>query len=214
MSSFASYSPIIAKVYKSRNIFLEILAARGYDISDYAGFSVNEVHVMYNAIPKQLDMMLENNTTNTKCYIKYHLGKKLKQNHIEEVMDDLYDTEEILTNDDELIIVCKNKINDKLKENMQQIFINEGKFYSVYNLNDYLFNVLKHDLVPPHRILSDEERAIIFEKYNITKMSQLPEVSRFDPVAQALGMRPDQVCEIQRPSPTAIIASYYRICCQ
>jgi DNA-directed RNA polymerase subunit H (RpoH/RPB5) len=214
MSSFASYSPIIAKVYKSRNIFLEILAARGYDISDYAGFSVNEIHVMYNAIPKQLDMMLENNTTHTKCYIKYHLGKKLKQNHIEEVMDDLYDTEEILTNDDELIIVCKNKINDKLKENMQQIFINEGKFYSVYNLNDYLFNVLKHDLVPPHRILSDEERAIIFEKYNITTMSQLPEVSRFDPVAQALGMRPDQVCEIQRPSPTAIIAPYYRICCQ
>ena len=214
MSSFASYSPIIAKVYKSRNIFLEILEARGYDTSDYAGFSVNEVHVMYNAVPKQLDMMLENSTTNTKCYIKYHLGKKLKQNHIEEVMDDLYDVEEILTNEDELIIVCKDKINDNLKENMQQIFINEGKFYSIYNLNDYLFNVLKHDLVPPHRILSDEERAIILEKYNIIKMSQLPEVSRFDPVAQALGMRPDQVCEIQRPSPTAIIAPYYRFCCQ
>ena len=62
MSSFASYSPIIAKVYKSRNIFLEILGARGYDTSDYAGFSVNEVHVMYNAVPKQLDMILENST--------------------------------------------------------------------------------------------------------------------------------------------------------
>ena len=44
-------------------------------------------------------------------------------------------------------------------------------------------------------------------------MSQFPEISRFDPVAQALGMRPTQLCEIKRPSPTAIVTNYYRYCC-
>ena len=42
--------------------------------------------------------------------------------------------------------------------------------------------------------------------------SQFPDISRFDPVAQAIGIRPGQVCEIIRPSKTAISAPYYRIC--
>ena len=59
-----SYSPLISKVYKSRNILLEILKTRGYDIDDYTGFSVTEIHTMYNN--KQLDMLLDNPTANKK----------------------------------------------------------------------------------------------------------------------------------------------------
>ena len=96
---------------------------------------------------------------------------------------------------------------------MKQSFINEKRFYNVYNLNDYLFNILQHSLVSPHRILTEKEKTEIIIKYNITNMSQFPEISRFDPVAQALGMRPTELCEIKRPSPTAIVANYYRYCC-
>ena len=42
--------------------------------------------------------------------------------------------------------------------------------------------------------------------------SEFPELSRFDPVAQAIGIRPGQVCKITRASKTAIEAPYYRIC--
>ena len=52
------------------------------------------------------------------------------------------------------------------------------------------------------------------EKYNITDNSQFPELSRFDPVAQAIGIRPGQLCKIERPSKTAIMADFYRICSQ
>ena len=45
----------------------------------------------------------------------------------------------------------------------------------------YLYNILKHDLVPPHRILSETEKTNIEKKYNITNDSQFPEISRFDP---------------------------------
>ena len=42
------------KIYKSRNILLEILKDRGYSVDDYTDFSVTEVQAMYNN--KELDM--------------------------------------------------------------------------------------------------------------------------------------------------------------
>jgi len=36
--------------------------------------------------------------------------------------------------------------------------------------------------------------------------------SSIDPVAQVIGIRPGQVCEIIRPSKNAIKGYYYRIC--
>ena len=50
------------------------------------------------------------------------------------------------------------------------------------------------------------------KKYNITSDSELPEISRFDPVAKAIGIRPKEVCEILRPSKTSVITKFYRLC--
>ena len=50
------------------------------------------------------------------------------------------------------------------------------------------------------------------KKYNITDKVQFPDISRFDPVARAIGLRPGQLCHIIRPSKTSIKANYYRIC--
>jgi len=74
------------------------------------------------------------------------------------------------------------------------------------------FNILKHELVPPHRVLTTAEKNAIKQRYNIMEEMQFPEISRFDPVAQAIGLRPGEVCEILRPSKTAISAPYYRLC--
>ena len=41
---------------------------------------------------------------------------------------------------------------------------------------------------------------------------QFPEISRFDPVAIAIGLRPSQVVEIIRSSPTALKTKFYRLC--
>ena len=52
----------------------------------------------------------------------------------------------------------------------------------------------------------------IEKKYYVTDNKQFPEISRFDPVAQAGGLRPNQLVEITRSSPTAITTKYYRLC--
>ena len=64
----------------------------------------------------------------------------------------------------------------------------------------------KFDIVPESKVVE------IMQKYNITDKIQFPDISRFDPVARAIGLRPGQLCHIVRPSKTAIEADYYRIC--
>ena len=71
---------------------------------------------------------------------------------------------------------------------------------------------MNHQLVPPHMVLSPEEAVEVKTKYNIFDDSQIPDISRFSPVSQVIGIRPGELCRILRPSKTAIKAEFYRIC--
>ena len=214
--SSTSYSPLISKIYKSRNILLEILKDRGYSVDDYTDFSVTEVQAMYNN--KELDMLLEHSTQknsndeNKKLYVKYHLTTRLGSSHIYDYVDDLFDIEEVLTSEDDLIIISKDKTNQTIRDLVEQLFIKDKKFVNIYNFHDYLFNVLDHEMQPTFRILSNDEKQEIMKRYNIVKDKEFPDISRFDPVSQAIGVRPGQLIEITRSSPTAVKSLYYRIC--
>ena len=214
--SSTSYSPLISKIYKSRNILLEILKDRGYSVDDYTDFSVTEVQAMYNN--KELDMLLEHSTQknsndeNKKLYVKYHLTTRLGSSHIYDYVDDLFDIEEVLTSEDDLIIISKDKTNQTICDLVEQLFIKDKKFVNIYNFHDYLFNVLDHEMQPTFRILSNDEKQEIMKRYNIVKDKEFPDISRFDPVSQAIGVRPGQLIEITRSSPTAVKSLYYRIC--
>ena len=208
----AKYNPLISKLFISRTVILDILKNyRGFDVGDYEGMGAHELQAMCKN--KQMDMLITNVETGKKIFIKYHLEPpKLKQNHIYEYVEDLFDMEQILDSDDELLIITNDKINDTLRELLSNIYKNDNKFVSVLNLNDYLFNILAHEMVPPHRVLFQDEKDIIYKKYYITSDKELPEISRFDPVALAMGIRPGELVEITRSSPTAITTKYYRLC--
>ena len=216
--SSTSYSPLISKIYKSRNIILNILKSRGFNVDDWSDFSVTEVQAMFNS--KELDMLLENPTTKKKVYVKYHLSgtkggtsmSRLGTSHIYDYVDDLFDIEDVLTSNDDLIIISKDKTNQTIKDLIEQLFIKDKKFVNIYNFHDYLFNVLEHEMQPKFRILSEEEKQKIMKQYNITKDKEFPDISRFDPVSQAMGVRPGEVMEITRSSPTAVKSVYFRIC--
>ena len=161
---------------------------------------------------KQLDMLLTNGSTQKKIYIKYHLTTKIRPGHVYDYIDDLYNLEDVLSPTDELIIITKDKIADTLVKLMETLYIKDKVFFIIFNLKQLSFNILKHVLVPPHRILNKEEEKTIRNKFNIREDSQFPEISRFDPVAMALGLRPKELCEIIRPSKTSIETKYYRLC--
>lgn len=198
------------KIYKSRNIILELLKRRGFDVSEYNNFSVHEIHVQNQN--NMLDVLLTNPDTDQKCYIKYHLNGKLTKTNIYDYIEDLFNIENILDEKDDLIIIIKDKVNDTLKKFVKNLFYNDKKFINIYNINRYLFNILDHIMVPTHELLSLEEKDKLEKKFNIIKNNQWPEISRFDPVAQAIGLRPNYLCKIYRISPTACKTIYYRLC--
>jgi DNA-directed RNA polymerase subunit H (RpoH/RPB5) len=208
-------SNLTASVYKSRSVLLELMNMQGYNISDYSGFSVNEVNTMKTN--NQLDMILEkekedDHNYKSKIYIRYYLAKSLRPANLQEMIDDLFNVEEVLTKNDVLLIVVKDEVNETLVNALKHIWEQDKIFIIIQNLKRLQFNILKHILVPPHRVLNDKEVLEVKRRYNVMSDGQFPDISRFDPVAQAIGIRPGQVCEIIRQSKTAISAPYYRIC--
>jgi len=203
-------STLVSKIYTSRNILLEQLEERGFDVSNYNNFSVNEVHTMMQN--KQCDMLVENEEGH-KVYVKYHIHKALRPPIVYETVDDLFNIEMTLNKEtDSVIFITRQTPNDTLTKCMRQIFDHEKILVRVYDIARLQFNILKHSLVPIHIVLNDEEKKEVIEKYNINSMGELPEISRFDPVAIAIGIRPGQLCKIIRNSLTAIQGNYYRIC--
>jgi DNA-directed RNA polymerase subunit H (RpoH/RPB5) len=201
-------------VYKSRINVLELLAKQGYNVEDYHGFSTGELHSMINN--KQLDMLLENkDNTKPRIYVKYFAVqyKTIKINHISTIIDDLVHTEQLLNSNDIIFVVTHDNPNDTIVNELKKIWEQEGIHIIVYSLKRLQFNILNHDLVPPHIVLTDEEKNDFLKKYNIdTPKTQVPQISRFDPVAGAIFLKPGQMCKIIRPSKTAIKGLYYRYC--
>jgi DNA-directed RNA polymerase subunit H (RpoH/RPB5) len=213
-------SGLITMIHKSRETILELLKAQRYDTSEYEHFGVNEVHAMYTNkdVPKQLDMILSTEQVLSKkktVYVKYHLGKTLRVENIQDYVDDLYNIEQILNKKtDTLIIILKQDMNQTLMNILNEFWDRHGIFIILFSLERLQFNILEHQYVPKHDILSEDERKEIFKRYNILDVKNLPDISRFDPVAQAIGMRPGEICRIERPSKTSVISNYYRYCTQ
>ncbi len=198
----------VVELFKSRKTILKLLKIQGYEVSNYNKDSMNQVSIMLKN--QQLDMLVEK--PGKKAYVKYHLGKSLRANNIHEYIEDLFNIEEVLKKTDDLIIIMKEEPNESLIKDLQNIWEKNGYFIIVHAMKRLQFNIMNHKLVPTHRIISDDEVVNFKNKYKITDNSQIPDISRFSPVALALCMRPDEICEIIRPSNTAIDTPFYRVC--
>jgi 5'-deoxynucleotidase YfbR-like HD superfamily hydrolase len=131
-------SSLISSVYKSRSIILELMKMQGYDVSEYDGFSVNEVNTMKTN--NQLDMMLEkleedeDTKRKNKIYIRYYLAKSLRPQNLQEMIDDLFNIEEVLKKTDTLFIVVKDEVNETLLNLLKHIW-EQDKIFIVIQKN-------------------------------------------------------------------------------
>ena len=192
-------SSIASLVYRSRQILCQLMEARGKDTSSYQGESIQDVENM--VLNDDVKMDFDN------VRVVYYLGKGIRDSHIRHFIEE---TE--LTPEQELIIVLVTNPNDTIRKFQEYIFHTEKLFVNVMHIHNLQFNILEHSLVPKHIILGEEEKKEISEQYSITNDNQFPEISRFDPVAEAIGLRPDTLCKIIRHSKTAIQSEYFRMC--
>jgi len=203
----------VLQIYNARKTILELLNTKGnYNVDDYKGFSINEIDVMINS--NQLDMLLTDGNNSSKTYVKFHLGKNLNENSLQPIIEDLFILTDTLTSKDTLIIIYEGgDPNDSLKTHLKYKFSHDNIFVVVHNIKRLQFNLLEHHLLPSNiTILNDLEKTELMQKYHLNKLQELPEISRFDPMALAISLRPGEVCKFHRKSPTSLNTEYYRIC--
>ena len=201
----------ILRIYKSRVNILKQLGNQGYNVTDYSEFSINEINTMFSN--KQLDMLVTNENTDKKTYVKYYLdAKQVRPQYLDEIIEDLFLADTVLTKDDTLVIIIDGEPNDTIISKVNYLYDHDGIFVVIHNISRLQFNILEHTLVPPIKILTDGETSQLLGKYNLKDITQLPEISRFDPQALAIALRPGQVCSIERKSVTAMKYDYYRVC--
>lgn len=202
----------VQNLFKSRINIVEMLANIGYIMDGYDKFTVAEVEAMY--LQSQMDMLIKHATNNTSIYVRYHIHDKpsAKLPKIDDLIHQVFEVEKHLTKNDTLMIIVDDDPNDSLRLKQQKWFERDGRFLVIHSLVRLQFNIFKHQLSPLVSKLTEEETQTFMKDYFVMEKEQLPEISRFDPLALALCLRPGEVCRLERNSPTSMTSTYYRLC--
>ena len=209
----------INKLFKSREVIVDMLKMRGYNTDMYDNFSINEIELMFKGCEKKttselgsLDITVSNKFGG-KLYVKYLLASKLRSNNFKMLIDDMI--ENYLVSGDEVLFILKDNANnmDSFDSMLESYLTTKNIFIQIFSLDNLMFNITKHKLVPKMRILTEEEKNKVLKTYSTTPI-QMPQILKSDPQAKFLGVRKGDMCEIIRASETAGNALTYRMCIQ
>ena len=205
-------------IYKSRNNVLKMLRLRGFDTANYQNQTKEELNILFqnhsrkmNSEVDSLDIFIEGDT---KVFIKYILSEKCRAKIVEKLVDNIYS--DLLSNEDTCIIISKDKITYKgsMEEYVNKVFNNLKRFVQVFYLNELLFDITEHELVPEYKILDEEGKKKVMDKYFVEEDKQLPYVLVSDPVARFYGVKVGELVEITDYSESNGKNKSYRLCVQ
>ena len=203
-------------VYKSRSIIYKLLRLRGYDTKNYDQQTKEELNILYQNHSKKinyemdsLDILIEG--PSNKILVKYVLSEKLRGKNVEKQLDTQY--EGLLEDSDNCIIITKDLVNYKgtLEEYVNKVFLTKKRYVQVLWLNRLLFDITQHELTPNYRILSEEEKQGVLDRFHLTEHN-MPNVLVTDPLACFYGVKVGEVVEITKASETNGYNTDYRLC--
>lgn len=196
------------------NNLKDMLLDRGDNINEFEEHEIDiERENFYND-----KSLIEFHTSNTTLI--FALTKKLRKMVFEEL-------KELSSND---IIDFVRHYNDKM--NIIIIFNNDtitspnliqlnkydkmlqkrGGSLQYFQIKSLMFNPTKHDLVPKHTKLTQEEVNDIMNKYLIKGKTQMPYILHNDIIAKWLGLKQGDVVKIERYNENSGLSYYYRVC--
>lgn len=186
----------------SRNTTVEMVRDRGYTTTQ----EVVPLHEFHDKYPFALT---RRSTLNFICVdvdrpVAIHFGddEKMGKKTFEGVVAQ-YEKDSIF----HLVLVVPQSPSPAV---MSMISLTPGFNIEVFLIEELVFNKTKHSWVPPHRILSREERDGVLKTLKLGP-GDLPRILRSDAIARYFGARPGDVMEITRKSKTAGEAIYYRV---
>ena len=161
--------------------------------------------------------VIEFNTDNTT--IIFALTKKLRMDIIDQLKKNKNNIEAFTDNyngKNNIILIFGNDIlttpTISQLNLIDKILQKKKGMLQYFQLNELQFNPTKHQLVPPHRKLTNEETTEIMNKYLIKNKLQMPIILRTDVIAKWLGLKQGEIVEITRFNENSGKSYYYRCC--
>ncbi|ADM11854.2 DNA-directed RNA polymerase I [Encephalitozoon intestinalis ATCC 50506] len=186
----------------SRNTTIEMIKDRGYTTTQEVQ-TLDEFHEKYPfALTKRSTLNFVCVDTNRPVAIHFGEDEKMGKKVFEGLLTQ-YEKDNIF----HLILILPLAPSPTV---MSMISLNPKFCIEIFLVEEMIFNKTKHSWVPPHRILSREEKEKVFNTLKLGP-GDLPRILKSDAIARYYGARQGDVVEIVRKSKTAGESIYYRI---
>lgn len=133
--------------------------------------------------------------------VHFSVDEKLPKAALERILSE-YSAQGI----DHIILVVANKLNPSCNALVES----STSHIEIWLMAELQFNVSRHELVMPHRVLTAEEAESVKSKYKVTDEG-LPVIFTSDMMCRYVGGRVGDMIEIERRSWTAGKSLYYRL---
>jgi DNA-directed RNA polymerase subunit H (RpoH/RPB5) len=199
----------------NRNIE-DMLVNRGDDVSSF-----NEILLSLSKEDFESDKLVINvQTLNTT--ILYALSKNLRKNIINELKEKLKDGDNIkdFTNKyggkNNIILVFNNEsISTAVKSQLNKydkIFQKNGGHPQYFSSQQLMFNPTKHEYVPKHTKLTEEEVKEFMKEYLARSKMHMHVILQNDPIAKWIGLKHGDIVRIDRYNENSGESFSYRSC--
>lgn len=182
-------------LFNSWKTSLELATDRGFIVnSNYHNIEIKDFKFMLSNKESNIDIICNQHKHDDGkiLYIKYILALKIKPSSIKEVYEEI---QQKISDDKtiDLILILKSKPNNSILK------LQKDKQYSniqIYWCKQLQFNVTKHELVPTHRRLSEDEANSILTRYSLSNKHQLPVLLKDDVISKYYNYKSGDIIEI------------------
>jgi DNA-directed RNA polymerase subunit H (RpoH/RPB5) len=206
---------------RSRQTILDILEDRGYNVTPYRNISPEQILILAEGHARALDIIVQKKEDGPapcdRAVVVYQLQDRIRT-RIDTFVRDLYDIpvdgapDSVITKSDDVVIILNEPYNEVFDKTALQLWQGQKARMTFFHIKQVVVHMGRHDLVPPHRKLTKKEEEELMTGLHVTQKSQFPLIKHHDIQSRILGLVPGEFVEILRPSPTAGVMKFYRIC--
>lgn len=199
----------------ARNHILEILEARGFDVSTLIAEGYEEVVELFQDITKVSLTYYVPHTSDAerKCKVLFgaSLGKMLEE--VQKVHMQPDHPEKVMPGRDEVLLIVFGKLGITDLKKTRLISRGVGLQIDAIHVKHLQFNPLNHELVPEYEPipLGGETEKEILEAVGVKKLRSFPLIRSHDIIARILGLRVNQMVRVTSKSPV-VRSTKIRVC--
>jgi len=206
---------------RSRQTVLDILEDRGYDTTTYRNIAPSQILALAEGNARALDIFVPKREDSAavaeRAVVVYMIQDRIRMRLGGSFQKDLFDSYDgsdalRITQADDIIVLINEPPNEAFAKFSLQLWQQNKIRMTFFHIKEVVVHLGRHVLVPPHRKMTADELKAEMARLHVTQKSQLPVIKHSDMQSRLLGLVPGDAVEIQRPSPTAGVERFLRVC--